>query len=271
MSRALARAYVAWQRWRRRAAQAWDAVQAGAWLGILGRESLHAVDDVYYRASAAYRDEGHNLRGLFAWEEEALRGFFAPGGSLLLVGAGGGREVLALSERGYRVEGHECNPALAAYAKELLRRRECAGTVALLARDAAPAGEGVFDGVIVGWSAYMLVAGRERRVALLRGLRRRVEEGAPVLLSFWTRSPRDHRARRVRAVAAPIRALLRREPPEPGDDLAPNFVHRFTEAEVEAELRAAGFRLTRFQPEGDGPYDSGWAVGIADALTSAEE
>lgn len=267
MSRGIARIYVAWQRWRRRTAQAWDAVQAGVWLGLLGRESLHAVDEAFYQGSASYRDDRHNLRGLFAWEDEAVRGFFGAGGSLLLVGAGGGREVLALWERGHRVTGYECNAALVAYAGELLRRRGCPASVTLLARDAAPPGEGIYDGAVVGWSAYMLVAGREHRIALLRALRRRVDTGAPLLLSFWTRPGEHRRSRIVRAAAAPIRALLRREPPEPGDDLVPNFVHRFTEAEVEAEMRAAGFRLARFQPEGEGPYDSGWAVGIAEGAS----
>lgn len=261
---ALARAYVLWRRWSHRAAAAGDAVATGLWLGVMGRGALHAVDQAFYEASGPYREEEHNTRGLFPWEEEAVRGHFAGCRALLVVGAGGGREVLALAERGFAVEGYECNAALAGYAAALLARRGSAGVVRLLPRDEAPAGGGPYDGIVVGWSAYMLIAGRARRVAFLRGLRRRVPLGAPVLLSFWTRPGDSARTRIVAAVGGALRRLLRREPLESGDDLAPNFVHRFTAAEVAAELREGGFRAVRFEPEGRGPTDSGWAVGVAE-------
>lgn len=262
---ALARTYMAWHRWRRRWSAASDAVQTGLWLGVLGQDALHRVDDVFYATgSGAYRTDEHNTRGLFPWEAEAVRAHFGGCRSLLVVGAGGGREVLALADLGFGVDGYECNPALVEYAAGLLARRACPGTVRLLPRDAAPAEGGPYDGIVVGWSAYMLIAGRERRIAFLRALRRLAGEGAPVLLSFWTRPGDSPRTRIVTAVGTPLRRLLRRAPPEPGDDLAPNFVHRFTGAEVAAELSEAGFRPAGFEPQGTGPYDSGWAVGVAE-------
>lgn len=262
MSR-LARAYLAVQRLRHAARGGWDAVQAGVWLGLMGRATLHALDDAVYAASRSYAGDRHNLRGLFDWEDAALRDHFAGCRSLLVVGAGGGREVLALARRGYRVEGHECNPALVEYAAGLLSREGCSAPVHFLPRDAAPAGPARFDGAAVGWTAYMLIAGRERRIAFLRGLRARLEPSAPVLLSFWTRREGSGRARLVAAVAGPLRRLARGEPPEAGDDLAPNFVHRFTRAEVEAELAAAGFRMVRFEPIGTAVHASAWAVGVS--------
>lgn len=257
------RAYLFWVRVRRRLGIRPFPTLAGALLGMLRRGTLHALDDAFYARSAGYRSDRHNLQGLRPWEEEALGAFFAGRASLVVLGAGGGREVLALARRGLRVEAFECNPALVEYAAALLAREGVDAEVRFLPRDAIP-GAGRFDGAIVGWSAYMLISGRTRRIALLRGLRERLEAGSPVLLSFWTRRPDSPRARRVAAVAGRVRRLLGGEPVEEGDDLAPNFVHRFTRAEVEAELAAAGFSLARFVEEGPGPHDSGWAVGIVE-------
>lgn len=267
---ALVRAYLAWHGWRRRLRQTADAAQAGLWLGVMDRDALHALDEAYYAGAASYTSDRHNLRGLFPWETEAVDGYFAGRASLLVLGAGGGREALALARRGFRVDAFECNAALVEHAGALLARERCDARVRALPRDAVPEA-GRWDGAVVGWSAYMLMAGRQRRIALLRGLAARLPEGAPVLLSFWTRAEGGHRERIVAGVGGAVRRLLRAEPLEPGDDLAPNFVHRFTESEVAAELAAAGFRLARFETEGVGPYDSGWAVGIREDQTTTSE
>lgn len=259
----LVRAYLASRRATGRLRSVSDAVQAGLWLGVMDRPALHALDDAFYAASAGYGSDRHNLRGLFGWEEEAVGACFGGCRSLLVVGAGGGREVLALARRGFRVEGFECNPALVGHAGGLLGREGCGAGVRLLPRDAVPE-EGRFDGAVVGWSAYMLIAGRERRIRFLRELGERLPTGGPVLLSFWTRGRGSPRARIVLGIGGRLRRLLGREPLEAGDDLAPNFVHRFTEAEVAGELADAGFRMARFEPEGPGPHDSGWAVGTKD-------
>ncbi|HEX8430218.1 MAG TPA: hypothetical protein VF625_02980, partial [Longimicrobium sp.] len=170
----------------------------------------------------------------------------------------------ALWRRGMEVEGYECNPNLRQAAAWRLLRHGCDAPVHPIARDAAPADAAPHDGAVVGWSAYTLIAGRERRVELLRGLRRGLPVGAPLLLSFFTRDERDTRILRPARIANVARGITRRQRAEPGDVLAPNFIHRFTRGEVEAEMAAGGFRLARYEPMGPGPFDSGWAVGRAE-------
>src|SRR5690606_35718228 len=106
----------------------------------------------------------------------------------------------------------------------------------------------------------MLIPGRQARLALLRGLRPRLAPGAPVLLSFFTRTGDSGRLRSVARIAAALRRLRGAEPVALGDDLAPNFVHRFSVEEIREELREAGFELLTMALEGQGPTDSGWAV-----------
>lgn len=237
---------------------------AGLWLGLLDHRDLHALDQARYEAAAGYRQDGHNLRGLFDWEHRALRAHFPATGSLLVLGAGGGREVLALARLRYAVTGYECNPALLAYGRELLARTGCAGAeLRGVARDRAPLDGGCYDGVVVGWSAYTLIPGREQRVAFVAGLRPRVPAGAPILVSFSSRPDGCRRERVVTAVANVVRRIRRARPIDAGDDLTPDFVHRFTREELADELRAGGFLLREFQPERPGPHDSGYAVGTA--------
>ena len=106
----------------------------------------------------------------------------------------------------------------------------------------------------------MLIPGREARLALLLGLRARLARGAPILISFFTRTGDSARLRAVARIAGAIRRLRGAAPVEIGDDLAPNYVHRFALDEVRAELAAAGLEPLAMAPEGSGPADSGWAV-----------
>src|SRR4051794_5843681 len=134
-----------------------DAVWSGFWLGMLDRDDFHDIDDAHYSATARYRDDAHSSRGLFEWEAHALAKHFPATGRLLLLAAGGGRETYALARLGFSVESYECNRELVTYANDFLARAAVAASVQALSRDSAPQGTQWFDGVIVGWSGYMLV------------------------------------------------------------------------------------------------------------------
>lgn len=259
----LVRCYLFGESVLRRTALAIHATWSGAWLGVFERGELHEIDEAYYAQRPSYRSTEHNQRGLFDWEVHALASHFPATGVLRLVGAGGGREVLALLERGFAVEPFECNPALLESANLLLAAAGTGTRVSPVARDRAPEVSTACDGIIVGWSAYMLIGGRSQRIAFLHALRQSVAPGTPLLLSFFTREDAERRLRLVANVANAIRTLRRRAPVELGDDLATIFVHRFTEHEIRDELADAGFRLAAYRAEGAGPYDSGFAVARA--------
>jgi hypothetical protein len=176
----------------------------------------------------------------------------------LIVGVGGGREALALRKLCYQVDGFECHPELLEYANGLLEREGLTPDIKRAPRDLCPAGGRIYDGLIVGWGAYMLIRGRQRRIEFLRQLRSQTEVGSPVLLSFFTRSYDGLYFRLIMAIGNTIRWLLRRDYLEMGDDLSPNYVHHFTRREIAAELRESGFEIKFYS---DKQY--GHAVGIA--------
>ena len=242
-----------------------QSVTMGFWLGILSPHDLDSVDDAYYvgfggkRAGPIdYTRTDYNSQGLFGWERRAVETHFRIGGSIALMAAGGGREVLALRRLSCRVDAWECQPDFVVAANELLVAEGYEPSVTYAPRNVVPAGTDLYDGLIIGWGAYTLIRGRARRVALLRDLRTKVETGAPMLLSFFTRSASDVEFRIAAAVGNLLRRSLGREQLEQGDHLEPNFVHRFVESELASELAAGGFELEFFAAA---PY--GHAVALA--------
>lgn len=244
----------------RRTASAADIAFTGVWLGLLSRDALHRVDDLMYRRRARYRSEAHNLGGLFAWEEAALQPFLTSRPRTAVIGAGGGREVIALHRRGCEVEGFECNQALLTSARRLQSREMSSTSMEWLPRDTVPSGRPPYSLVIVGWGAYTLMQRREQRVAFLRGLAAITQPGTPILISFFDRRPGDPRLERICRLGSLLRRLLGRAPLEPGDDLAPNFVHRFTRDEIADEAMQAGMQVTLYRDQGAGPTEAAHAI-----------
>jgi hypothetical protein len=261
----LVRVFFSSQRILERAFRVATACFVGLWLGVLTRERLHAIDEEYYTRSRSglpgehnYHDLEYNRRGLWEWEEQALTEHFAGCERLILIGAGGGREVLALLRLGFQVDGFESHPGLVAAANDLLREEGYDPSVGLVRRDESPDTTRTYDGIIVGWGAYMLVQSRRRRITLLKELRARTQEHSPILLSFYWRSrtPGDYKISAF--MANKIRRITHREPVDVGDWLAPNYVHLFTRDEIASELSEGGFRLVQYST-----IEYGHAVGVA--------
>jgi hypothetical protein len=237
----------------------------GAWLGLLSPSDLDDVDDLYYVGASAkqvgpidYTSAEYNKLGFFEWEQRVIDAHFAPFGSLALMAAGGGREVLALRRSSWQVDAWDCQPAFVAAANALLVAEGFEPCVSFAPRNAVPDGAERYDGVIIGWGAYSLIARRERRVEVLHALRAKVEPGAPLLVSFLTRHSREVDYRITARVGNVVRRAMRRRPLEVGDTLEPNFVHRFDEHEMRDELAAGGFVM---QSYAHAPY--GHAVALA--------
>lgn len=236
----------------------------GVWLGVLDHEAMRLIDESYYDEARKYADETYNRRGLNAWEHDALERFFAGRERIVVTGAGGGREVLALLELGYDSVGFEPNLKLVRFGEGLLARSGYPDRLRHVDRDAWPADSGPCDGVIVGWGSYMLIPGRRRRVAFLREARARLEPGAPLLVSFFPRSGRPGYLRVVAAIGGRIRRLRGAEPLELGDAMERNYVHYFDRAEIGSELHEGGFELAWYDAAGYGK-----AVGLASGGGSA--
>jgi hypothetical protein len=236
-----------------------DACAGGFWLGVLRRDALHEIDALYYQNAPRYQNGDYdyqcfdyNRRGLWNWEQKAIRDYFATCRRLLVVGGGGGREVLALSRLGYAIDGFECNSDLVARANELFAiEGQCCG-MQHAARDECPKPGVTYDGIVVGWGSYMHIQERHRRIAFLKELHAQMGTGSPLLVSFWYQEGRGRRLKVMAAVANVVRWVLGREFVEFGDGLGPVYEHFFTREQINAELEEASFQLEYYSEEGYG-------------------
>jgi hypothetical protein len=230
----------------------------GIWLGVLSPEQIARIDEVYYHRATMYVTESYNRIGLWSWEQAAIDAHFGGVSQIIVTSAGGGREVAALAKAGYEVVGFEPHNDLVRFGNQLLAADGLTVEIGLTERDRWPTNAVDADGVIVGWGAYMLIAGRHHRVAFLQEAAKQLPAHAPLLLSFFPREGGEVRFRSVTLVANLLRRLLRRDAVAFGDALAPNLVHFFTRTEIAVEMAEAGFALVDF---GIGTDGYGWAVG----------
>lgn len=219
----------------------------------------------------------HFEKGLFSWEEQALRDPLFPTHGRVLIGAcGAGREANALVQRGFLVfafdpclpfvhaarralDPEACEVAHASYDDFVHTVRSASGPLFdRLSR--AP-----FDAVILGWGSFSHVLPKASRLALLRALCA-LSPSAPVLLSFsldqptFPNPPGKGRARdTLRAFFQIIRAP---GISEDGDRFFPEggFFASLREEDVNATALEAGYRVAWLKPY---PYPHALLVPLA--------
>ncbi len=220
-----------------------DALLSGFWLGVMSEKSLDWSDELFYNNTGHYTDDKYNLSGLFKWEKAMIEKHFTGAKSILLIAAGGGREVLALSGMGFEVDGYECNELLVEYGNRLLEKNGNNNKIRYLARNSVPGEIKKYDGIIIGWGAYSLMAGQKKRITFLEGLYPFLKEGAPLMISFlWVRK-RSRHERIIKKVSDFFRIFSTKDKTEIGDRLVPDFIHYFTEDEIKSELTRANYRI----------------------------
>ena len=257
----LARLFIRFDRAFDLIVQGLHAVHQGIWLGFLDRDALQAIAGIQYDERwQRYQSDDHNLNGFFDWEKPVIDEYFADCHHVLVGAAGGGREVIALAKKGIDVTGFECQPNLVATAETLVKAQGLKATFIQAEPDVVPEGLGEFDGLILGWGAYIHIVGKATRIRFLKQFRDHAEPGAPLLMSFFERKADSRKMRLTRFIANTIRRLRRAdERIEMGDSLYGTFDHYFTRQEIEAEMQAAGFELERYDA-GNFPYAIGRAV-----------
>lgn len=220
------------------------ALHQGFWLGWYGTSSLQKITGAQYSRNVCYQDSSYNGSGLRAWELAAVQRFFKKGGSVLIAAAGGGRELLALHELGFKPEGFDCVDELVETARVSLKKKRIHCRIVRADPGRVPDGFGQYDGIIVGWGGYMHIPGQAQRIEFLRQLRKHVAPRGPVLLSFFTRSATSKRFALIYRLAKIIRAIrLCSDRVEKGDTLDATYDHYFTREELCSELKQAGFEL----------------------------
>ncbi len=249
-------------RWLNRFVTLLNAIHEGFWLGSLSTDDLNAVTAKHFDESQHYASAAHNLSGFTEWETPVLDSHFRRGSRILVAAAGAGREVLALRKTGFEADGFECSLPLVHASRTIFDQLGERGYVIPCAPDSVPRGAAIYDGLIVGWSAYTHIPTKLRRIAFLEALRERALPDSPLLVSFFTRGSCSRHEAIVYRTATLSRLFFGRESLELGDRLEwSRYVHRFTRDELVGELTTAGFRVVHY---GEESSSCGHAVGIAE-------
>lgn len=230
------------------------ACRAVQW-GLLRQEEISARVRKHWQHDPLMEDDGYILKGLLPWEERVYAPpYLTPQGRLAVLACGSGRDLIGLARKGYRVEGVELVPKLAAAARRYAATA-CVDTpvhCADMAEFKFP--NGPYDAFVFSFLSYGYVAGSARRIELLRKLRTELAPGGCVLLScLSSQAAFDTGTRRVADAIARITGNP--HPPETGDRLQGDyFDHIFTKETLRQEARQAGLTLQEIAEPFDTRY-----------------
>lgn len=202
------------------------------------------------------------------WIIEWATGSLRPGASILVVGAGGGRDIRALRSLGFSVAGIEYDIPLAQQTRMVLAATRGCEHVEILSppRYDLPAGDYRFDAVLISRHYLSLIRTRDARTAFLARLRPHLKEGGLLATDYFIRSedPRSAAALGFR-IQVPIANFLRffqrrrrNHRIEIGDHLDPDLPllhHHYTKEEIESELIVGGFETIA-----SGATSFGWSI-----------
>lgn len=221
--------------------------------GTMRLDDLRSEVERYWSAySTVHAEEAAGFR---PWEHEIATRFIRAGDAVLVVGCGGGRDVIPLLDMGCRVTGVEPSRRAVAAARQLFAERGLtADVVQGFVEDVAL--PGCYDVISFSDFCYALIPESRRRVEVLRKAVRHLAGGGRIVITaFMTQTHRDSRALRM------ARALGRWSGSdwrlERGDHLSSilednrlswNFSHEFTLHELDGEIAEAGLTIVYRHP-----------------------
>jgi SAM-dependent methyltransferase len=216
-----------------------------------GETCLAGVREKYDRQGEARQYSNLAHTGLDPLERETVERHVKPGGRLLDIGCGAGREALGFARLGFRVVGIDIAPRMIEAARENARREGL--EITFRVQNAADLDDppGSFDGVF--WAgSFHHVPGRALRVSTLRRIATALAPGGALVLMVIYRGRRGLLSRsRIVDVLRRGGACLGRTFSEPGDGYMrevseasdprePVFFHDFSGPQgVREEIEAA--------------------------------
>jgi hypothetical protein len=240
---------------------AWiEAIQSGIFMGLVDDESFQPFDTFPFDETKPLDVSAEVERGLEPWERQIAREHLADARSILVVAAGGARELIGLQELGHEPIGVEFGRRLCEATERELARRDCSATIQWSERFEIPRGAEPYDAAFVARKFLSHVHDRRQRIELLANIRQTLLPDAPLVVAFYTLQ-RESLAFRMQAALANVLRMLRGRrgfPVEIGDHVDPEsplYHHHFAWERLCDELTAAGFR-----PVAHASTWFGWAV-----------
>ncbi|MCA9121320.1 MAG: class I SAM-dependent methyltransferase [Planctomycetaceae bacterium] len=249
---------------------AWaEAIQSGIFMGLVDDSDFQAFDTYPFDETKPINVANEANFGLEPWEKQAIHEHLTQAQSVLVVAAGGARELLGLSELGYDATGIEYGRELCASSQRELSIRKSSAAIYDSERFQVPPGDRPYDAAFIARKFLSYIHNRDRRIEFLASIHRVIRPRAPLVFGYYTRD-RDTLAFRLQAALANLLRKLRGRrdyPIEVGDHIdphAPLYHHHYVWEELREELREAGFVPIEHQTSW-----FGWAVARS-AITNEE-
>lgn len=198
--------------------------------------------------------------GLFCWEEEVIKKFFPPPKARILVGAcGAGRELLALSSRGYFIAGFEPLTASAKCAQVSIPKENLL-TFSTSTYEDLVGGKlkeieyfAPYDAVILGWESISHILNCNMHKMLLEKVRKLCPEG-PILLSWLKETYAGPKTKFFRSILTKIGFKAAKERDHYSFRIG--FLHTFTRDEIFDLAEATNNSVVIYEDEK--PYPQGY-------------
>lgn len=185
--------------------------------------------------------------GLRPWEKEVLDRYHINSGRMLVLGAGWGREAIAIAQRGVSVVGIEVNATAARTARQRAKTMRVPALILRADFLKLPTDREWFDYVLLSEHMYSAIAGKSQRQTWLASLSRVLAPDGRVILSFLPEHPSASRLRTARRRLTMMLARLAgvNKGYQIGDEChGGHFLHCFQdEAEIRNELAGAGVHI----------------------------
>jgi len=197
----------------------------------------------YNRLSEQFGSEEAIRTGLVDWENEVVTRFCQKKSSFLVLGCGGGREVIALAKMGFFVVGIDSSSMMLEIGRVNAQREKV--TVDFREGDflSPDTGKDKFSYCLLSCVMYSSVPSRQMRVAMLRQIRNVLEDKGILIIHFLLDSKKVNS--RWHAAKKKIASLFRGNVTySPGDTFSTSlhFMRYFpSDKEIVLEAKEAGF------------------------------
>ncbi|MDR1518195.1 MAG: class I SAM-dependent methyltransferase [Dysgonamonadaceae bacterium] len=182
------------------------------------------------------------MKGLFDWEKPLFETFIKQGETVVVLAAGGGREVFALAKQGCNVRGYEADGKMVASAQRFFRENGMNIQFEKVGYNEVP--DNKCDVFVFGWGVYNHFWGRENRIALLQKAKNTLNADGKIIISFWAFSPL---AKRRYDLVQRYNCKFFKKNIEYASCLKKNCWGKYySEKEIAGEAAAAGLRVEFF-------------------------
>lgn len=224
-----------------------DTYHEAFWLSVLSKNQHERIIQKRYKGAKHYQLDENTRKGLSPWESKLAVDYVDSSSKIVMIGAGGGREVLALAKLGHDVEAYEADEGMVRYAQRFFEKENMPVKYATLEINRIP--ECRCDVFWFGWGVYTHIIGQTNRIALLKDAKERLNHHGKIVISYWAEKRLPERIDCIDRISKRIN----KRQVEKGEAFRALFWGKYyTKEQIFEEAQKAGLQVDYISEEGYG-------------------